>query len=124
MCACSIMARVTCCSHYSKHVWPVCTSEVTSADCSTACPAAAGAKKGPAKKAADTGKKTDLLEDTLKCVICFNLCERPVTVRLVGCATHCRVLHPGSSSPAQQQRHHEAKQARGHGTTAEHVNTT
>lgn len=43
-----------------------------------------GAKKEPAKKAAAKGgNKTDLLEDTLKCVICFNLCERPVTVRVV-----------------------------------------
>lgn len=52
--------------------------------CTTAwLPAAAGGKKAATKKAADTksaDKKPDILEDTLKCVICFNLCERPVTV--------------------------------------------
>lgn len=48
---------------------------------SVGCAAAGAQKKEQAKKAADSSKKHDLLEDTLKCVICFNLCERPVTVR-------------------------------------------
>uniref|UniRef100_A0A383VGC2 RING-type E3 ubiquitin transferase n=1 Tax=Tetradesmus obliquus TaxID=3088 RepID=A0A383VGC2_TETOB len=39
------------------------------------------AKDDPAKQAKGSSKggKTDLLEDTLKCVICVGLCERPVT---------------------------------------------
>lgn len=36
-------------------------------------------KQDKNEKAADA--QSDLLEDSLKCVICFSLCERPVTVR-------------------------------------------
>lgn len=49
-----------------------------------------GNKAGGDAAAAAGGSKAagggagSLLEDTLKCVICFNLCERPVTVRREG----------------------------------------
>lgn len=55
--------------------------------------AAEGSKKQAAKKAADANRKPDLLEDTLKCVICFNLCERPVTVSVGGVASHVLAAH-------------------------------
>jgi hypothetical protein len=41
----------------------------------------AGGSKAAAAARGNTTSANDLLEDTLKCVICFNLCERPVTVR-------------------------------------------
>lgn len=44
----------------------------------TCCLAVADAKqKGKADKKED---ESTLLDDTLKCAICFNLCERPITV--------------------------------------------
>jgi hypothetical protein len=71
-----------------------------------AVPAAAGAKKEAAKKpAADSSKKSDLLEDTLKCVICFNLCERPVTVS--NTAAPCAA--PASGMPEPTAAEHSSK---------------
>jgi hypothetical protein len=60
---------------------------------------------GKQTKSSSKCGKTDLLEDTLKCVICVGLCERPVTVRqpnnafsILAAAPQC--LHGYSSTAA------------------------
>ena len=43
---------------------------------------AADANKKKAKATAEAKEEqSTLLDDTLKCAICFDLCERPITVR-------------------------------------------
>jgi hypothetical protein len=44
----------------------------------------AGAAKAAAAAAADKDDDATMLDDTLKCAICFDLCERPITVSTGG----------------------------------------